>query len=270
MPTIDPLRPKDRHVPVRIALGYAALSAAWVLAGDLALLRNSPDALPSITKGLLFVVLSSIFIYLTVAASVRRLQQARRDIIETYDATLIALIAALDLRDQETGHHSSRVVAGADALAAHLGMSPQDRVHLRRGALLHDIGKIGVPDRVLQKKGPLTPREREMIQQHPTYALEMLAGIEFLRPAISIPVCHHEKWDGTGYPRGLAGEAIPLPARIFAVVDVYDALTSDRVYRAAWSREDTLTHIENNAGTHFEPRIVAAFVALMLTHPRET
>jgi HD-GYP domain-containing protein (c-di-GMP phosphodiesterase class II) len=133
-------------------------------------------------------------------------------------------------------------------------------VHVRRGALLHDIGKMGIPDRILLKPGPLTDEEQLIMQRHPDYAYELLAPITFLRPALDIPYCHHEKWDGTGYPRGLKGEQIPLVARIFAIVDVWDALTSDRPYRRAWSPQAARDHIAALSGTHFDPLVVKLFL----------
>jgi HD-GYP domain-containing protein (c-di-GMP phosphodiesterase class II) len=134
--------------------------------------------------------------------------------------------------------------------------------HIRRGALLHDIGKMGIPDSILLKKGELTEDERTLIRQHPVYAYRMLSPIEFLRPAIDIPYCHHEKWDGTGYPRGLKGMAIPFAARIFPVVDVWDALISDRPYREALPPDEVRQHIKTDSGKHFDPNVVKAFLDL--------
>jgi HD-GYP domain-containing protein (c-di-GMP phosphodiesterase class II) len=133
---------------------------------------------------------------------------------------------------------------------------------MRRGVLLHDIGKMGIPDTILLKVDPLTPEEWSIMRRHPEYAHELLSPISFLRPALDIPYCHHEKWDGTGYPRGLKGEEIPLAARIFALVDIWEALRSDRPYRRAWSEEQTLEHIRSLAGTHLDPQVVAAFLKL--------
>jgi len=155
-------------------------------------------------------------------------------------------------------------------LAESMGISKQDLVHVRRGALLHDIGKLGVPDQILLKPDKLTNEEWEIMHQHPNYALEMLKPISYLRPALDIPYCHHEKWDGSGYPRGLKGEQIPLMARIFAVVDVWDALTSDRPYRPAWTEEKALEYIREQAGLHFDPDIVDAFLASGNTIYRES
>jgi len=137
-------------------------------------------------------------------------------------------------------------------------------VHLRRGSLLHDIGKMGVPDNILLKAGPLSDEEWTIMRKHPVFAYEMLTPIRYLKSAaIDIPYCHHEKWDGTGYPRGLKGEHIPLSARIFAVVDVYDALTSDRPYRPGWSQERALEHIRSLAGIHFDPTVVSVFLKMI-------
>jgi HD-GYP domain-containing protein (c-di-GMP phosphodiesterase class II) len=143
-----------------------------------------------------------------------------------------------------------------------LGIGDEELVHMRRGALLHDIGKIGVPDAILLKPGALTDSEWAIMRQHPGLAYEMLAPITYLRPALDIPYGHHEKWDGTGYPRGLSGDVIPRAARIFAVVDVWDALRSDRPYRPAWPEERVREHIRALAGTHFDPQVVEAFLRL--------
>jgi HD-GYP domain-containing protein (c-di-GMP phosphodiesterase class II) len=141
-------------------------------------------------------------------------------------------------------------------LARTMGINADELVHIRRGALLHDIGKMGVPDHILLKPDKLTDEEWVIMRKHPVYAHELLSPIAYLRPALDIPYCHHEKWDGTGYPRGLTGRQIPFSARLFALVDVWDALTSDRPYRKAWSKEKTLEHIHSLAGTHFDPKVV--------------
>jgi HD-GYP domain-containing protein (c-di-GMP phosphodiesterase class II) len=145
-------------------------------------------------------------------------------------------------------------------LARKMNIKDEELAHVRRGALLHDIGKMGIPDAILLKPGKLNDEEWEIMKKHPVYAYDMLAPVDYLRPALDIPYCHHEKWDGSGYPRGLKGKAIPLPARIFAVVDVYDALTSDRPYRKAWSKEKTLRLIKEESGSHFDPAVVEVFL----------
>ena len=151
----------------------------------------------------------------------------------------------------------------AESLARALGVEEETLIHVRRGALLHDIGKMGVPDATLLKPGPLTEEEWGFMRKHPTYAYEMLSPIAYLKPALDIPYCHHEKWDGTGYPRGLKGEEIPLSARAFAIVDVWDALRSDRPYRPGWPEEKVLEHLREQKGKHFDPRVLEAFFQLL-------
>nr|MBC8509283.1 HD-GYP domain-containing protein [Chloroflexota bacterium] len=185
------------------------------------------------------------------------------EITIAYDTTLEGWSRALEMRDMETDGHSQRVTEMTMQLAQAMGMSKKELAHVRRGALLHDIGKMGVPDSILHKPGPLTDKEWEIMRQHPVYAYNFLSSIGYLRPALDIPYYHHEKWDGTGYPFGLDGEKIPSPARIFAVVDVWDALSSERPYRDAWPKEEIITHIQEQAGKHFDPRVVEAFLDLL-------
>jgi len=189
------------------------------------------------------------------------LKGAAEELALAYDATLEGWVHALDLRDRETEGHTHRVVDRTVDLARRAGMAEETLVHVRRGALLHDIGKMGIPDRILQKPGPLTEEEWSVMRLHPTYAHEMLGGIGFLRPALDIPFCHHEKWDGTGYPRGLRGEEISLAARVFAVVDIWDALVSDRPYRKAVPAPQVRAYLRTIAGTHLEPRLVELFLS---------
>ncbi len=191
------------------------------------------------------------------------LKSAKRDLEYAYDRTLEGWVKALEMRDVETGGHTRRVTDLTMRLAARLAVPVEDLPHYWRGALLHDIGKLGIRDSILRKPGPLTEEEWVEMRTHPTLARDWLDGIDYLRKAIPIPWCHHERWDGSGYPHGLKAHEIPLAARIFAVVDVYDALTSDRPYRAAWSSERTLEHIGTRAGIEFDPQVVEAFLALM-------
>jgi putative nucleotidyltransferase with HDIG domain len=191
------------------------------------------------------------------------LQRSNVQLAQAYDSTLEGWSRALDLRDKETEGHTVRTTETTLLLARAIGLEDEALVHVRRGALLHDIGKMGVPDSILLKPGPLTDDEWVMMKKHPTLAYEMLVPIAYLRPALDIPYCHHEKWDGTGYPRGLKGEQIPLTARIFAVVDVWDALRSDRPYRAAWPEEKVRWHIRALSGTHFDPHVVKVFLKLV-------
>ena len=191
------------------------------------------------------------------------LQRTNAELSAAYDSTIEGWSHALDLRDRETEGHTRRVTELTLELARGFDFCESDLVHIRRGALLHDIGKMGVPDSILLKEGKLSDQEWEVMRRHPGYAHEMLQPISYLRSALDIPYCHHEKWDGSGYPRGLKGKEIPLTARIFAVVDVWDALTSDRPYRPAWSTERTMALIRGGAGSHFDPQVVEVFAALM-------
>lgn len=188
------------------------------------------------------------------------LQASNTELIIAYDSTIEGWGRALELRDRETEGHTQRVTDLTVNVARNYGLSEKEIVHIRRGALLHDIGKMGIPDSVLLKEGPLTPEEEELMHKHPSYAFEMLAPIAYLRPALDIPYCHHEKWDGSGYPRGLKGEQIPLAARIFAMADNWDALISERRYRKPWPREKVVNHIRSQAGTHFDPDLVDIFL----------
>ena len=195
------------------------------------------------------------------ASLLESLQRSNAELKLSYDVTIEGWSRALDLRDKETEGHAQRVAEMALALAEKMGMSDAEKQHLWRGALLHDIGKMGVPDSILHKPGPLSEIEQEIMRQHPIYAYQMLSPIIYLKPALDIPYCHHERWDGSGYPRGLKGEDIPLSARLFAVVDVFDALTSDRPYRKAWTHETVYRYIEGQSGKHFDPQIVKIFLA---------
>ena len=188
------------------------------------------------------------------------LQQSNRELAEAYDATIEGWSRALDLRDKETEGHTRRVTDMTLRLAEAMGVSGEERVYYRRGALLHDIGKMGIPDSILLKPGSLTTEEWAIMRRHPSYAQAMLSPIPYLWQSLDIPYSHHERWDGSGYPRGLKGELIPLAARIFAVVDVWDALTSNRPYRPAWGEEEALAYIRDQAGKHFDPAVVNIFL----------
>ena len=191
------------------------------------------------------------------------LQRSNLELMLAYDATIEGWSRALDLRDHETEGHTQRVTTLTLDLARAMGLGDADLVGIRRGALLHDIGKVGVPDSILHKPGELSTEERDLMQHHTMYAYQMLAPITFLRSAIDIPYCHHEKWDGSGYPRGLKGEEIPLSARIFAIVDVWDALRSNRPYKKAWTYEQSAEHMQRLAGSHFDPKIVEIFLRVV-------
>jgi len=190
------------------------------------------------------------------------LEAANEELQTAYEATLEGWVRALDLRDKETEGHTKRVTALTEELARKMDFDEEQLVHIKRGALLHDIGKMGIPDGILLKPGALTSDEREKMQEHPELAYTMLNPIKFLKPAIEIPYCHHEKWDGSGYPRGLRGDNIPLPARIFTVADVWDALTSERPYRKPMGTNEVRQHIRGEAGSHFDPQVVDVFLGI--------
>jgi len=171
--------------------------------------------------------------------------------------------SVFSLEDDEIWLHNHGVVALTLRLARAVGMKEEDLIHVRRGAFLHDIGMVGVPDEIIFKPGQLTEQEWGIVRRHPVFARDLLSTTGALTPALDIPYCHHEKWDGTGYPRGLKGEQIPLAARVFAVVDVWCALRTDRPHRAAWSVEEAREYIYHHAGTHFDPRIVEVFLAMV-------
>lgn len=189
----------------------------------------------------------------------QNLKKANLDLSIAYDTTLEGWSRALEYFDHDTEGHTRRVTDLTIKLASALHVPDSQLVHMRRGALLHDIGKIAVPGEILNKTNKLTGEELQIIQQHPRVAYELLKPIPFLKPALDIPYCHHEKWDGSGYPRGLKMDEIPLAARIFSVVDVWDALTSDRPYRKAWTKQKTLEYILSERGRYFDPMIVDVF-----------
>jgi len=224
--------------------------------GVLELFHRSPLATSPELLGLLELMAAQAAIAIDNATMFQDLQRSNTELTLAYDATLEGWGRTLEFRDEDTKGHTERVANMAEGFARLIGMGEQDIVHLRRGALLHDIGKIGIPDAILLKPGPLTPEEQKIMQRHTVYAYELLSPIPFLRPALDIPHYHHEKWDGSGMPRGLKGEEIPLAARIFAVVDVWDALISDRPYRTAWPLEKVIAYIRERAGIEFDPQVV--------------
>jgi PAS domain S-box-containing protein len=192
-----------------------------------------------------------------------RLESSSKELALAYEATLEGWARALDLRDRETEGHTRRVTDMTERLARAMGVDEERVGQMRRGALLHDVGKLGIPDSILLKEGKLTQDEQATMRKHPTYAYKMLSSINYLHPALDIPYYHHEKWDGTGYPGGLKGEAIPLAARIFAIVDVWDALSVDRPYRVAWSQEKVKSYLREQAGLYFDPQVVEAFLKVL-------
>ncbi|MCC7117339.1 MAG: HD domain-containing protein [Anaerolineales bacterium] len=194
---------------------------------------------------------------------ITKLKQAELDLAAAYDTTLEGWARALELKDKETEGHSRRVIESTVSLAKSLGCTAQALADIRRGAILHDIGKMAIPDNILKKNGPLTDKERKIIEGHPQVAYDLLKDIPHLKNALEIPYNHHEKWDGSGYPRGLKGAEIPLAARIFALIDVWDALSHDRPYRAAWAKEEVIAYIRSESGKHFDPQITEIFLELL-------
>jgi HD-GYP domain-containing protein (c-di-GMP phosphodiesterase class II) len=190
------------------------------------------------------------------------LQRSNAELALAYDKTIEGWTHALDLRDKNTEGHTQRVVQTTLQLARRMNLPDSQMIHIRRGATLHDIGKVAIPDSILHKPGPLAPHEWVIMRRHPLIAADLLSPIPHLVPALDIPRSHHEKWDGTGYPLGQAGTDIPLAARLFAVVDVFDALTSNRPYRSAWPRHEALEYVRNQAGKHFDPAIVPVFLSM--------
>lgn len=208
------------------------------------------------------VAIDNATLFDNLQRSNRELQKSKNELEEAYQKTLEGWVHALDLKDKETEGHTRRVTSLTERLARSMGVEGDALEHIRRGALLHDVGKMGIPDSILMSKEELTPEQRELIRQHPIYARDMLWPIKFLRPAIDIPYCHHEKWDGTGYPRGLRGMEIPFAARVFMIVDVWDALVSDRPYRKALPPDEVRSRIKADSGKHFDPNVVKAFLDL--------
>jgi len=237
------------------------LVGAGSLKGVLEVLHANPHYPDAEWIALLEALAGRLVLAIEKSELIATLDQSNAEIQLAYDSTLEGWTRALDLRDRETEGHTRRVTEMTLALAEAMGDADVDFVHLRRGALLHDIGKMGIPDRILHKPGPLDESEWATMKLHPVFANEMLSPIDYLRPAVEIPFAHHERWDGQGYPRGLKGTEIPKAARIFAVADVWDALRSDRPYRKSWSEERTKSYIELNAEVHFDPRVVETFLS---------
>jgi response regulator RpfG family c-di-GMP phosphodiesterase len=193
---------------------------------------------------------------------IQSLQRSNSELEQACDAMIEQFARALEMREVESPGHTRRLAAFTLRLARVMGIEEQQLIHIRRGVLLHDIGKLGIPEQILHKAGPLTEEEWLIVCQHPRFAYDLLSPIEFLRPALDIPTCHHEKWDGSGYPHHLKGNQIPQAARVFIVVDVWDALTSDTFYREAWTNEKAIRYIQENAGSLFDPHVVKKFLGL--------
>jgi putative nucleotidyltransferase with HDIG domain len=270
---------------LRLILYYIVFSALWILFSDwvsniLQQRYNLPAVIETI-KGLIFVLVSGGFFYWLLYRELKQreqdwqghmaekerlieqVNQKNQELLDAYNRTIAGWSLMLEKRNREVKDHSRRVTELTVQLAEYMGIQEPDLSHIRRGAMLHDIGKMAIEDAVIQKNGDLTEEDRAIIRRHPLFGFEMLSEIEYLRPALDILLCHHEKWNGEGYPFGLAGEQIPLFARIFSVVDVYDALTSQRTYRSAITQEQAAEYLREESGQHFDPRIVETFLEML-------
>ena len=259
-----PIDPHDIITSAGFTAYYCVpLIAKGQVKGVLEVLHRSP--LEAAPEWLLFLeaLANQAAIAIDNLSLFENLQRSNLELAMAYDTTLEGWSRAMDLRDKETEGHSRRVTDMSLLVARAMGCTDPELKQMRRGALLHDIGKMGIPDSILLKAGPLDPEEWAIMRQHPELAYQLLSPIVFLQPALAIPYCHHEKWDGTGYPRGLKGEEIPLEARIFAVVDVWDSLRSHRPYRACWPADNALEFIREQSGQHFDPRVVEVFLSLI-------
>lgn len=262
----DLLTPEEAAIASDFAAYHGApMVAKGQIIGVLETFHRQPVTITHEWLDFLNAVATQAAIAIDNANLFENLQRLNLDLSLAYDATIMGWSRALDLREHETERHSERVTALTLRLARAMRVPDEDLVHIRRGALLHDIGKMGIPDSILLKRGRLTAEEWQIMRQHPVFAYELLSSISYLRPALDIPYAHHEHWDGSGYPRGLAGDQIPLAARIFAVADVYDALTSARPYRPAWTRQRAVAYIRKESGKQFDPAVVDAFLNITLT-----
>ncbi|BCY18409.1 MAG: PAS domain S-box protein [Chloroflexi bacterium] len=250
---------------------YARNQELAIMNGGPAIISNDelltypdrPSTWVSVTKLPLFNENGEIIGTFGLARDITERKRAEQELQTAYESTLEGWAAALELREKETATHSRNVVEMTMALASRFNFSEDELIHIRRGALLHDIGKMGIPDSILLKPGPLTDDEWTIMRMHPTFAYKLLSKIPYLAPALDIPYRHHERWNGSGYPSGQKGEEIPLAARIFAVVDVWDALSSDRPYRPAWPRESVLNYLKEQSGIQFDPNVVNAILQLL-------
>jgi len=265
--TMEPLTPQERVIVD--SRGLVSILYFPLLLKDAAIgvfivgTTDQPRHFTGSEIDLCYVLSFEVSLAIANANLYEQAQRAILNISRAYDATLEGWSRMLNMRDHITEKHTYRVIDLTVKLAEDMGISAPEIGHIRRGVLLHDIGKMGIPDSILQKPGPLTEAEWAIMRTHPEKAYQVLSQIEYLAPALDIPYCHHEKWDGTGYPRGLKGEEIPLSARIFAVADVFDALTSDRPYRKAWKKEKALAHIREQSGIYFYPEAVRSFCEMI-------
>ena len=249
---------------IRIVAIYLTVSWLWVFCSDRLLFSLGYDkhtlSMLHSAKGGFFVLCTGILLYWLIDRVIQRMDRLNHMLLHGNEQSLRALVSAMDARHKETRDHSERVMRMTVALARRVGLEGDALRHVRFGALLHDIGKLALPDAILVKPGPLTDEETTLMRKHPSLGKELLMRTAFASEAIDIPYAHHERWDGAGYPLGLSGETIPLAARIFSVVDVWDALSYPRVYKHAWAEHDVLDYLRNAAGGQLDPQIVALFL----------
>jgi len=248
----------------RTAFLYVALASVWIWLSDRALAALVQDPLQRVwaqsVKGWLFVVLTGVMLYWLIGRDFKRLAAINRQLVHGHEQALRVLVSAMDIRHKETRDHSDRVMRMAMGLARLTGMQGEALLALKFGALLHDIGKLAIPDAILVKPGKLDEAEMAHMRKHPQIGRDLMEQVDFLRKATDIPYAHHERWDGNGYPRGLRGEDIPLAARIFSIVDVWDALSFPRVYKPAWPEGEVLAYLRDAAGSQLDPHLVGLFL----------
>ncbi|GAA4499916.1 hypothetical protein GCM10023095_20800 [Pseudaeromonas paramecii] len=249
----------------RIVLLYLVAGSLWIFFSDLLVAQLVRDPVWILRvqsiKGWLFILITAALLFVLIRRDLNRMRAANQALVESYDQTIRGWVRVMDLRHKETRDHTRRVTLMTLALARRAGIDDAGQLkQIERGALLHDIGKIGIPDAILIKPGKLDAQEWQQMQQHVTIGHRLVSDIAFLRPCADIPHYHHEKWDGSGYPEGLQGEAIPLAARLFALVDVWDALSHPRVYKAAWPEPEVLSYLAEHSGRHFDPQLVKLFI----------
>lgn len=253
------LKPVQRIVALYILVGMGSTYGADRL---LELFVHDAHLSASIEhwKDVAYVVVSGVWLYRLVRAPHRQLHRAHHALARNRDETINALVRTIDFNHRETADHTARVTRTTVELGRLAGLENEALIHLERGATLHDIGKIGIPDEILVKPGKLTEAEQALVRQHPLIGKQLLESMEFLRPSVDIVYCHHEHWDGGGYPQGLSGERIPLPARLLAIVDTWDALIHHRVYKPAWPESQVFEYLRKEAGGHFDPDVVRLFL----------
>ncbi|MDO6564591.1 HD domain-containing phosphohydrolase [Amphritea sp. 1_MG-2023] len=248
----------------RTVLIYLVFASCWVYFSDslVGLFFHTKEMIILVQnlKGFVFVGITSLLLLSLLRTDFGRIEQINHQLRQSYDQTLQGWVQVMDIRHEETGEHSLRVTRMAIKMAELMGIEGDELTWLARGALMHDAGKVGIPDAILIKPGRLTDEERAIVQQHPLIARDMMWDIEFLKPSVDIPYGHHERWDGSGYPEGLKGTETPLAARMFAVIDVYDALLEERVYKQPWSEARVLEYLEEQAGTLFDPEMIRLFI----------